>query len=142
MLRLIPLALKVQIMLQRMLAPAVRARKHDIHVELAPALLVDAERRLLERLLVLLKRRVQVVRRLFEHGRHDLVARIVHQPDLDAPCAHGIAFHGRGLGAVRVLVGVEGGAGAREQAHAVEWKNVHGLLVRDELDPSLDLRGC
>jgi hypothetical protein len=45
---LVALRLEVEIVIQRVVAALVDRREHDAHVELAPALLVDAERRLLE----------------------------------------------------------------------------------------------
>lgn len=102
-------------MRERVVAALVRARQHNRHVELAPALLLDLERRLLERLLVLLKRRVQVVHGLFEARRGHVVAGRVDEPDLDGPAAHREALHRGGL--------------------------ADGPLPRDELDGALDLGG-
>lgn len=46
---LVALGLEVEVVAERVLAALVRGGEHNGHVELAPALLVDAERRLLER---------------------------------------------------------------------------------------------
>jgi hypothetical protein len=96
MLSLVPLRLEVEIVLERVVAALAHTRQDNGHVELSPALLLDAERRLLDdwyfvsipplpstllsgalTVLVLLKGRVQVVDSLLEDVGHDLVARIV-----------------------------------------------------------------
>jgi len=45
---LVALGLEVEIVAESVVAALADGRKHDAHVELSPALLVDAERRLLE----------------------------------------------------------------------------------------------
>ena len=136
--RLIPLALKVEIMRKRMIPTLVRARKHNRHVELSPALLLDPERWLLKRLLVLIKARVQVVHRLFEAiGRH-LIALVVQQPDLDAPAAHRETLHRRGLGDGALLGDELHGAldlSYRSAWRILLWHRRVGLLLKLLLKP-------
>lgn len=49
MLGLIPLRLEVQVVAECVFATFVRCCEDDVHVELSPSLLIDAEGRLLER---------------------------------------------------------------------------------------------
>jgi hypothetical protein len=51
--RLVALGLEVEVVVQSVLAALADGREHDAHVELSPALLLNAERRLLEHWLVL-----------------------------------------------------------------------------------------
>jgi hypothetical protein len=45
---LVALGMEVEVVIERVVAALADCREHDAHVKLAPALLVDAERRLLE----------------------------------------------------------------------------------------------
>jgi hypothetical protein len=46
---------------------------------------------------------MQVVCAFLKHGRHDLAALLVQQPDLDAPGAHGEALNRRWLSTVHAM---------------------------------------
>lgn len=81
----------------------------------SPLLQTNGTQDSIRTLLILLKARVQIIHRLLEAIGHDLVPLVVHEPDLDAPAAHGETLH---RGRLR-----------------------DGALPRDELDGALDLLG-
>jgi hypothetical protein len=97
--------LEIEIMTQHLL-PSLRLahrRQMDHHVELAPPLLADLERRTLERLLgALAEGLVEMVDRFFEARRRQVVAVGADEVNGDGPLAHGKTFDfGLDIGAVR-----------------------------------------
>ena len=93
---LIPLVIKVEIMLNRLITTLWRAqgRQRDCHVKLAPSLLLDLERRALDNLLhALAEGFVEDVGGLFVAVGRDFFAVRADEVDDDAPGAHGEAFH-------------------------------------------------
>ena len=136
---LILLLLEIQIVMQQDV-PALGApdrRERERHLELAPAPLLDHERRVLERLLrALLERFVQVVGHFLEAvGRHVVAVR-ADEVDGDVPGAHGEVVDGGLVGAgiwelVVLRFRAHGGRG-------FSW-DLQRMLPRDELDGSLDL---
>ena len=93
---LIPLVIKVEIMLNRLITTLRRAhgRKRDRHVKLAPSLLLDLERRALDDLLhALAEGLVEDVGGLFVAVGRNFFAVRADEVDDDAPGAHGEAFH-------------------------------------------------
>lgn len=91
---LVSLGLEVEVMVEGVVAALADSSEDDGHVELAPALLINAEGRLLEdyarvntvveyggcelhTLLVLLEGRMEIVGDLFEDGGHDLIALVI-----------------------------------------------------------------
>ena len=92
---LIPLLLEVEIMLEHLIAALRIAgrRERDLHVELAPSLLLDLERRALQGLLhALAKRFVEDVGGFFVAVGRDVFAVGAHEIDGDFPAAHREAF--------------------------------------------------
>ena len=96
---LVLLLLKVQIMLDRLIASLGRTdgSQDDRHVELAPSLLLDQERRALDDLLLARPEGfVQVVRRLLVAAGVQVVAVRADKEDGDGPLARrDAAFHVR-----------------------------------------------
>jgi hypothetical protein len=98
---LVALLLEIEVVRERVLAVLAEAdgREDDLHVELAPAFLVDAEGRAAELLAHALGAEavVEDVGCFLVAGGRQLVAVGAHEEDLDVPAAHGDAFHFGGV---------------------------------------------
>ena len=97
---LVSLLLEVQVMLYMLVSSLGRSdrRECDHHVELAPSLLRDLERRCFERLFgAALEGFMELVGRFLEARSWDIVAVRVHEEYADVPCAHRETFDLGGL---------------------------------------------
>jgi hypothetical protein len=118
---LVALLLEVQVVGQSVLARLAGANgcEDNLHIELAPTLLVDPEGRAAELLAHALwaERLVEDVSRLFIAGSGELVAVGANEEDLDIPAAHGNALDLHGVIAGKVLVLCVRGRGGCWQWH-------------------------